>query len=313
MNSQRASAAPPAPRLLAARALSPLVIASALALVGCGGAVTSGAAVGNAGQALVGHAQGAPQGAEVCALQDAFGPPSPTGTEKPVSASCAKQLKSDQLWRRALRVLGSYGASLAHVSTTKSSEGVGQLEAAATGIRGPESIEADEASDKAARDAVVALVKQLGANTAKGDPAKIVNEAAPHVKTICDGLGAYLETQTKGLGEVVKEIEKKRAARTERRCGALDSKTICVSETSVDRAEYAATFSHVVLLEQNHVETYNAVSGFCSAHRKLEEAAAAGKLSKDSTYQEIVEAVRTSKRLTSTAPVPPSESPAPKK
>lgn len=283
--------------------------ALAFSAAGCGGAVTSGIAVGRAGEHLSAHAQAAPQGAEVCALQEAVGAPPAQGADKPVSATCSKQLKSDQLWRRALVVLGAYGQSLASVSATKSGDGAGQLEAASTGVRGADWLVVDDATEKAARDAVVGLVNQMSANASKGDPGKVVGDAAPHVKTLCDGLGAYLEAQTKSLGDVQKEIEKKRASRTERRCGAIDTKTVCVSETSIDRVTYANAFAHVVMLESNHVEAYNAVAGFCAAHRKLEEAAAAGRLSKDATYGEIVEAVRSSRRLQPATPSPPSSEP----
>lgn len=268
-----------------------------VASIGCGGAVTSGVAVGHAGGRLAAHAQQAPQGAELCALQDAVAAPPAPGTEKPVTTTCNKAFKSDRLWRRAMLVLGAYGESLATVSTTKSADGSGKLAAASTGVDGPTWTEV-EASDTAARDAVAALVEQMNAGAAKGDPVKVVTDAAPHVTTICDGLAAYLETQARGFGDVAKEIEKKRAARTERRCGAVDTRTICVSETTIDRVTYADTFNHVIALENGHVDAFNAVGGFCAAHKKLEEAAKAGKMSKESTFADTVAAVRASKRLT---------------
>jgi hypothetical protein len=267
--------------------------------VACGGAVTSGVAVGRAGQNLSMHAQSAPQGAELCALQDAVGAAPVPGTEKPVTTTCNKAFKSDQLWRRAMLVLGAYGESLATVSTTKSGEGTGKLEAVSTGVDGPTWLDV-EAGDTAARDAVAGLVQQMNAGAAKGDPAKVVGDASPHVNTICDGLTAYLETQAKGFGDVAKEIEKKRASRTERRCGAVETRTICVSETAVDRVTYADAFAHVVALENNHVDAFNAVGGFCAAHKKIEEAAKAGKLSKEATYGDVVAAVKAAKRLSPT-------------
>jgi hypothetical protein len=281
--------------------------------VACGGAVTSGVAVGRAGQNLSMHAQAAPQGAELCALQDAVGAAPVPGTEKPVTATCSKAFKSDQLWRRAMIVLGAYGESLATVSTTKSGEGAGKLEAVSTGVDGPTWLDV-EAGDTAARDAVAGLVQQMNAGAAKGDAAKVVTDAAPHVNTICDGLSAYLETQAKGFGDVAKEVEKKRASRTERRCGAIETRTICVSETAIDRVTYADAFAHVIALENNHVDAFNAVGGFCAAHKKIEEAAKAGKLSKDATYADVVTAVKAAKRLSPTGSTgSPSEGPAAKK
>src|SRR6185369_10434368 len=110
----------------------------------CGGAVVSGVAVGKVGQDLSVHAHSAPQGAEVCALQDALvTPPGGAGTEKPTSEACNKAVKSDLVWRRAMIVLGAYGDTLGEVAGGKSADSAGQMQAALTGVKGSESIEAD--------------------------------------------------------------------------------------------------------------------------------------------------------------------------
>ena len=284
--------------------------ALALVLVGCGGVVTSGVAVGRVGQQLSTHAQAAPQGAEVCAIQEALTAP-PQGNERSVSSTCSKVLRSDQLWRRAMTVLAAHGDTLATISLDKDTPGAGQLEAASTGVRGADWLEVDE-TEKTARDAVAQLVAQLNANAGKGDVARAVKDAAAPVKTLCTGLAGYLEAQTKSLGEVQKEMEKKRASRTDRRCSVLDNRNVCVSESTIDRVVYAHALGHVAMLENNHVEAYNAVAGFCAAHVKLEEAAAGGRLSKDATHGEIIEAVRSARRL-QPAPLPSDSAAPPKK
>src|SRR5437899_3337290 len=78
---------------------------------------------------------------------------------------------------------------------------------------------------------------------------KALNDAAPHVKVVCDGLEAYLGAQAKGFEEVQKDIEKKRIARTERRCTMLDTRTVCVSDSGLDRVVYANAFGQLTALE----------------------------------------------------------------
>jgi hypothetical protein len=271
--------------------------ALALLLPACGGAVVSGVAVGKVGQDLSGHAHTAPQGAEVCALQDALvTPPGGGGTEKPTSDACNKVLKTDQLWRRSMIVLAAYGNTLGSVASGTSADTAGQLEAATTGVSGGDWIDVDGAKEKAAKDAVAQLVAQMGATSSKGDLAKVIKDAAPHVKTICDGLVPYLEAQGKSLGDLQKEVEKKRVARADRRCGNVDSRSICVQESVIDRYVYANVYSQAALLEQGHLEARDAAATFCAAHAKLEAAANNGDLSKDKTYQDIVEAAKSARQ-----------------
>src|SRR5262245_57059319 len=80
--------------------------AVALLLVpACGGANTSGAAVGRVGQDLSAHAQSVPQGTEVCALKEALAA-QPGAAEKPLSEACSKPIQNDELWRRSIIVSG---------------------------------------------------------------------------------------------------------------------------------------------------------------------------------------------------------------
>ncbi len=281
--------------MTARRAVQVALAVVGFGLGGCGGAVSSGVAVGRTGESLALHAQAAPQGASVCALQEGLN--AAPGADKPVTATCSKALRSDQLWRRAMLVLAAYGETLTEISFDKDAPLAGQLEAASTGVRDASWPEVDDAGEKSARDASAQLVAQMNANAGKGDLSRTVRDAAPHVKTLCDGLSAYLETQARTLGDLQKDMEKKRAAPTSRRCGALDNRTLCVGDTPIDRAVYGSTLGHAALLEANHVDAFNAVSGFCSAHVKLEAAAASGKASKDATHTEVVEAVRSARRL----------------
>jgi hypothetical protein len=272
------------------------VIALALTMPACGGAVMSGVAVGKAGQGLSEHATAMPQGAQVCAMQEALSAPTPGAAEKPTSETCSKAAKSDQLWHRAIVVLAGYGETIETMAGGTSPDTAGQLEGARTGVKDANWIDVDAGQEPAARGAVAALSSQMSANASKGDLARAVSDAAPHVKTLCDGLIPYLETQAKTLAEIEKEAEKRRAARTERRCGAVDARPICVNDSMVDRVAYASLFGQAISLESSHLEAHDAVAAFCAAHLKLEQAATAGTLSKDQTYADVVDAVKSVRR-----------------
>src|SRR5262245_36514946 len=88
-----------------ARAIGGVALAAALSA--CGGPVASGVAVGKVRHGLAVRAGTAPQGAEVCGLQEAI-----AGSEKPVSETCAKAVKSDHLWRRSMIVLAAHADTL---------------------------------------------------------------------------------------------------------------------------------------------------------------------------------------------------------
>lgn len=267
-----------------------------LTLPACGGAPASVVATGQLGHDVSGHADTVPAGAEVCALKDALATPGGGGTEKAISETCAKPVKSDRLWQRSMVVLGAYADTLDKLAAGSDSETAGPLEAARTGVKGSDWIDVEENQDKAAREAVAQLVNQMATGAASGDLEKAVKDAAPHIKTICDGLGPYIDAQVKGLGEVQKEIEKRKTTRNDRRCGQLDTRSVCVSESVIDRAFYAQMFGHAESLESAHVDAHTAVIGFCTAHRKLEDAAAKGNLSSKDTYREVVEAVKQARR-----------------
>jgi hypothetical protein len=273
--------------------------AVALTVTACGPSM-SGIAFGKIGRGVEAHAQSAPQGAEVCALQDALAAPN-TGSEKPAAETCARALKNDHLWRHAMLVLGAYGESLETVALGVNADSAGQIESARTGVKGSDWIEVDGTAEQAARDAAAQLASQMSGTSAKGDLARYVKEAAPRVKTLCEGLNGYLEAQSKSLGDIEKDAEKKHIARMDRRCAQLDSRTVCVSESVVDRMFYATLFGQAALLENAHVEAHDAVAGFCAAHAKLESAASEGRLGSDKTYGEVVDAVSSAHRAKAAA------------
>lgn len=287
----------------------------AVLAIGCGGAVKSGIAVGKIASDVGAHAANAPQGGEVCLLEEAVAS-QPGGPDKPMSEACVKKLDADRLWRGSMRALAAYGRSLEAASFGV--DNAGPLYAARTGIDGPDWIKVEGGPENAAREASAQLVSQLSANASEGDPEKMIQEAAPHVKTICDGLTAYLDAQATSLDKMQEEAEKKRLSKTERRCGSVDNKSVCVGDSGTDRVVYSNAFGQLAIMESNHVEARDAVSAFCAAHKKLEEAG--GDLKSDETYDGVVSAVKSSRGSSGSSPAPasptegdkPKEEPAPK-
>ena len=265
-----------------------------VAIAGCGGATTSGVTVGRVGQGLSTHAHAVPQGAEVCAIKEALA--AQPGAEKPASETCSKAAKSDELWRRSMIVLAAHGDTLGAIASGNDAKTTGQLAAATTGVKGSNWIEVDEGSEKAAREAAAKLVEQMAGEANKDDLGKAVTEAAPHVKTLCDGLGKYLDAQAAGFDDALKEVEKKRAAHSDRRCTMLDNRSVCVSDSGTDRVVYAHASSQLAGLASSHADARDALAAFCTAHQKLEEAAGKGTLSDDATNAAVIEAVRSSHR-----------------
>ena len=285
-----------------------LYAAVAFSAIACGSSVvTSGAAVGKVGEELSSHAQTVPRGGEVCALKDALAA-QPGAAEKPASEACNKQLANDQLWRRSMIVLGAYGETLDTIASGDGSETTGKLEAARTGIHGKDWIQVEGEKEQAARDAAAQLVTQMSAPGEKDDLEKAIKDAAPHVKVLCEGLDGYLDEQSRGLNEVRTEVDKRRAARSDRRCTTVDGKTICVGESASDRIVFAHAAGQLSMLELSHMEARDAVTGFCAAHKKLEEAAAKGSLSEDATYVAVLDAVKASRRAQAIQNAAPPES-----
>jgi hypothetical protein len=261
----------------------------ALALVpGCGSAIASGGAAAKVGRDLSTHAEGVPRGTALCMIQESLKPP--TGAEKPLSKACAKAARSDRLWQRALVVLGAHADYMAGVASNERTENAGRLEAALTGVSGTGWVETDDPSEQAAREAIAQLVNQMS-QSEKPDLESVVTNAAPQVKTLCEGLGAHLDALSRDIAAAEREIEKKRAGHADRRCAMLDKRPICVSESVVDRLVYADVLGDLASMQRGHLEARDALARFCAAHRKLEESAAAGNLKKSKTYLDVVDAV----------------------
>ena len=270
--------------------------------VGCGGgSMASGGAVGRLGSGLATHSRAVPQGAEVCAMQIAVSPPTPGAPEKPVSETCAKALNSDLLWRRSMIVLAAYAQKLESLASGEKPETAGQLEGTLTGVRGENWIDAEPGTEQSAKDAAAKLVSQMMDKETKRDFATTVKDAAPHVRALCDGLKSYLDAQATKFADLEQDMEKKRAAKSDRRCASVDGKSICVSESVIDRVVYATTFSGLAMQTANHLEARDDVASFCAAHAKLE----GGDASKAETYAAVVDAVKAVPRASPPRAAPP--------
>ena len=257
------------------------------------GPVVPVVAVGKVGSGLSSYAGDVPQGATLCAYKRALDDPH-AKDKTPFAAACQDVSKSDLLWQRSMTVLAAYGDNVAEIASGSEPETTGRLEAALSGVEGENWVEVG-GDEKAARDAVTKLVEQLGGRNDKTDLKEAVSAAAPHVKTVCTGLDAFLERQKRDASDLHKQIEEKRTSPTTRRCAMLDGRSVCVSDSAIDSLGYAETLSHVALLEARHEQAQRSVKAFCAAHAKLAEAAEAGNLKDEKTYQSIVDAVRTAK------------------
>jgi hypothetical protein len=151
----------------------------------------------------------------------------------------------------------------------------------------------------------------LNTKGSKDDPEQLVKDAAPHVKTICNGLVPYLDEQMRAFGDVGREVEKRRAAKSDHRCASLDSRTICVGESATDRIVYGEALGQILLAEQNHAETRGAVAGFCTAHERIADAASKGNLGDNATLKDVLEAVRSAAHQAETSAPPPAAPAAP--
>jgi len=247
-------------------------------------------AVGKVGSGLTAHAGAVPQGAVVCAYKRALEDPR-SKDKTTVAEACKEAATSDELWQRSMGVLAAYSENIAEIASGTDPGTTGRLEAELTGIRGPNWIEVG-GDEKGAREAVTQLVGQLAGRNDKSDLKEAVKIAAPHVKTICSGLNAYLERQKRDLADLQKDIEDKRTAPTTRRCAMLDNRSICVSDSVSDSIGYANALGDLAVLEDRHANAQTAMKGFCAAHEKLAEAAENNNLRDEKTYQAIVDAVR---------------------
>jgi len=188
--------------------LSALVLAMSSAMTACGGGVVmSGVAAGRVGSSLSVEAQHAPRGGLVCGLREAS-MSVPAAAETKASEACQKAARSDELWREAMMVLAAHAERLGEIASGVKPEHAGRMSVAMTGVTGPDFAEPDGATEKAARDAVVELVKQIAGS--KSDLSKSITEASSPVKTLCDGIESYLTSQIEAVAEARSDLEKKR-------------------------------------------------------------------------------------------------------
>ena len=264
----------------------------------CGkAAVGTGAAAGMVGRDLAERAAEVPRGAEVCAMQKALAAPTP-GAEKPLRETCEDAATSEELWRRAMIVLGAYSARLEAVTGGADATSAGRLAAARTGVTGPTWIEVDEPAEVEARAAVAKLVELLERDEQKQDLDDTVKTAAPHVKTLCDKMDPYLDAQLGALAEIRQDVEKRQTTRSDRRCGMVDNRSFCVGESAQDRLDQGAIFGEVTALSRGYVDAKNALARFCAAHAELAEAAEDGRVKRRDTTAALVDAVRAAKVTT---------------
>src|SRR6185369_12659088 len=142
-----------------------------------------------------------------------------------------------------------------------------------TRVRGSDWAEPNDPQEQAARDAVTQLANQMSAGDSKADLSKAVKDASAPVKTICDGLTAYLDKQVQGVVDIETEMEKRRTGHLNRRCGKVGEQGICVSESFLDRITYANMYSRAAAVADSHAEARDTLTAFCTVHQKLADAA----------------------------------------
>jgi len=243
-------------------------------------------------------------------MQEALATPQ-GGQEKPVGEVCTKAMKSDRLWRVSMQVMSAWSHRVEDLARGEKKETAGQLDAAMIGIQDPNWSDADGANEAAARDAVNQLLAQMNAGEKSADLTQTIKDAGPHLKTLCDGLGAYLDTQIKAAGDIQKELEKKRATRADRRYAQTEGKPVAVSESVVDRFVYANAYGQLSGIEYGHGQARDSLSAFCAAYGKMQGAAEQNNVSKDTTYTEVVQAVKAAPRSQPPAAAPAGSAAAP--
>lgn len=282
------------------RGIGLVLLGGALAggAVACGkAAVGTGAAAGTVGRDLAGSATEVPRGAEVCAMQKALAAPTP-GAEKPLRETCEDAATSEELWRRAMIVLGAYTARLEAMTAGADATSSGQLAAARTGVTGPTWIEVDDPAEVEARAAVAKLVELLERDEQKQDLDDTVKAAAPYVQTLCEGMDPYFDAQLGALAEIRRDVEKRQTNRSDRRCGMVDNRSFCVGESAQDRLDQGAIYGQVAALSRGYVDAKNALSRLCAAHAELAEAAENGRVKQRDTTAAMVDAVKGAKVTT---------------
>ncbi len=257
----------------------------------------TGAAAGTVGRDLADRTGEVPRGAEVCAMKKALAAPAP-GADRPLRETCADAATSEELWRRAMIVLGAYAGRLEAVADGADPTSAGQLAAARTGVTGPSWIDVEDPAEVEARAAVAKLVELLDRDEQKSDLDEMVKAATPHVEALCEGMDPYFDAQLSALVEIRRDVEKRQTTRSDRRCGMVDNRSFCVGESAQDRLDQGAVYGELVALLRGYVEAKNSLARFCAAHVKLAEAAEAGRMKQRDTTAALIEAVKAAKVTT---------------
>jgi hypothetical protein len=283
-----------------------IAVVATAAAAGCGkGALGTGSAAAAVGRDVVAQVGTVPRDAEVCAMRRSLGAPATTGP-KTLREACADAATTEELWRRSMIVLGAYADWLEAGAAGADLTAAGPLAAARTGVSSPTWIEVDEPDEIDARTAVSRLVDLLADTDAKRDLDDAVQEAAPHVATLCEGLGHHFDEQITAVVELQRDVDKRQAARSDHRCGMIDNRSFCVGESAQDRLTQGVVQGEVAALLAGYVEAKNAVARFCAANTKLAEAAANGHVKSRDTATAVVEAVRSAPRVTVQEALPAS-------
>jgi len=245
-----------------------------------------GLAVGDMGARLSAYAYQVPRGAEACAIEE--GIKRQAGDEKKCKAERAK----DELWGRSLDVLIEYSRSLQAIAKGGDADQSGKLAGELTLIRDENFVEVEGDDDQAARKAAYELVTQMQSREDDAKLAKVVEAAAPHVQTLCDGLLAYLGEQGQRFTALEKDVATKLPVSPgPPRCTSIGGQSHCVNNSTLDYLSYAEFRAHLSGLGAEHEAAHNSVAAFCVAHYTMAQDAASGKLKGKETYDRILGAV----------------------
>jgi hypothetical protein len=249
-------------------------------------ATLPGVAVADMGADLSTHADAVPGGARACSLEEAL--KRQGGDQK----KCDGARASDQLWSTSLKVLGAYSRSLGALARGTDPEYSGGIEAELTLVRDESFVEVEDEKEQAARKAAYELVTQLQSRDDDAKIESVINDAAPQVQTLCDGLLEYLGDQEQRLAKVHTEIVTKlQASPGPPRCTTIAGQNACVGNSLLDFVVYSEVDASLTRQQEQHENARNAVAAFCVAHYTVAQEAAAGKLKGDETYTKVQTAV----------------------
>jgi hypothetical protein len=264
-----------------------VVCVSVALAAGCANKATvPGAAVGDLGAGLAAHANSVPRGAEACALEEGF--KRQAGDQK----KCDAELARDQLWGTSLDVLGAYSRSLQSLAHGTDPAHTGKLEAELTLVREESFVDVEGEDEEAARKAAHEIVTQMQERDDDAKIESVIQEAAPRVQTLCDGLLAYLGEQEQRFAALNADIDTKlQASPGPPRCTNVGGQSVCVGNSVLDYLNAAEMKARLTDLTQDHEAARNSVAAFCVAHYTAAQDAEAGDLKGKESYAKLISAV----------------------